>query len=139
MIVVFTKKRGKNASFFSINPIAQDNKKNDEPDNVQKAHKSYESPKAVKKLESFAHQIYYWKDKLDGHSSNVCPDDRFFYEEILFLRKELDHKQKTIDNLLKIINHMNTNSNESGENIQKIKILSLYRLTQLLKNKEELM
>ena len=34
---------------------------------------------------------------------------------------------------------MNTNSNEPGENIQKIKILSLYRLTQLLKNKEELM
>ena len=125
--------------FLVLIPLPRITKKNDEPDNVQKAHKSPESPKAVKKLESFAHQIYYWKDKLDGHSSNVCPDDRFFYEEILFLRKELDHKQKTIDNLLKIINHMNTNSNESGENIQKIKILSLYRLTQLLKNKEEVM
>ena len=61
--------------------------------------------------------LLYQKDNLDGHSSNVCTDDRFFYEEILFLRKGLDHKQKTIDNLLKIINHMHTNSNESGENI----------------------
>ena len=33
--------------------------------------------------------------------------------------KELDHKQTTIDDLLKIINHMHTNSNESGENIHK--------------------
>ena len=43
----------------------------------------------------------------------------FFYEEILFLRRELDHKQKTIDNLLKIINYMQANSNESGKNIHK--------------------
>ena len=35
------------------------------------------------------------------------------------LREELDHKQKTIDNLLKIINQMHANSNESGENIHK--------------------
>ena len=41
----------------------------------------------------------YRRDNLDGHSSNVCTENRFFYEEILFLRKELDHKQKTIDNL----------------------------------------
>ena len=61
----------------------------------------------------------YRRDNLDGHSSNVCTENRFFYEEILFLRKELDHKQKTIDNLSKIINHMHTNSNESGENIHK--------------------
>ena len=61
----------------------------------------------------------YRKDSLDGHSSNACTDDRFFYEEILFLRKVLDHKQKTIDNLLKIINHMYANQNESGENIHK--------------------
>ena len=59
------------------------------------------------------------KDNLDEHSSNVSTDDRFFYEEILFLRTELDHKQKTVDNLLKIINYMHTNSNESGENIHK--------------------
>ena len=26
----------------------------------------------------------YRKDNLDGHSSNACTDDRFFYEEILF-------------------------------------------------------
>ena len=113
--------------------------------------------KAHKKLESFAHHVpgnfqnitpsmpaintplLYRKDNLDGHSSNACADNRFFYEEIFLFRKDLDHKQKTIDNLLKIINHMHTNSNESGENIQKIKILSLYRLTQLLKNKEEIM
>ena len=43
----------------------------------------------------------------------------FFNEEILFLRRELDHKQKGIDSLLKIINYMHTNSNESGENIHK--------------------
>ena len=43
----------------------------------------------------------------------------FFYEEILFLRRELDHKQKIIDNLLKIINYRHKNSNESGENIHK--------------------
>ena len=43
----------------------------------------------------------------------------FFNEEILFLRRELDHKQKSIDSLLKIINYMHTNSNESGENIHK--------------------
>ena len=63
----------------------------------------------------------YRKDNLDRHSSNdrSIDDDRSFYEEILFLRKELDHKQKTIDNLSKIINHMHTNSNESGENIHK--------------------
>ena len=61
----------------------------------------------------------YRRDNLDGHSSNVCTENRFFYEEILFLRKELDHKQKSIDNLSKIINHMHTNSNESGENIHK--------------------
>ena len=38
------------------------------------------------------------------------------YEEIL---RELDHKQKTINNLLKIINYIHANSNESGENIHK--------------------
>ena len=43
--------------------------------------------------------LLYRKDNLDGHNSNACADNRFFYEEILFLRKELDHKQKTIDNL----------------------------------------
>ena len=91
--------------------------------------------KAHKKLESFAHHVpgnfqnitpnmpaintplLYRKDNLDGHSSNACADNRFFYEEIFLFRKDLDHKQKTIDNLLKIINHMHTNSNESGENI----------------------
>ena len=93
--------------------------------------------KAHKKLESFAHQVpgnfenitpnmpaintplLYRKDNLDGHSSNACADNRFFYEEILFLRKDLDHKQKTIDNLLKIINHMHANSKKSRENIHK--------------------
>ena len=80
----------------------------------------------------------YWKDSLDGHSSNACTDDRFFYEEILFLRKVLDHKQKTIDNLLIIINHMHTSSNESGEIFTKIRILSLYSLTQQLKSKVEI-
>ena len=52
--------------------------------------------------------LLYRKDNLDGNSSDVCTDNRFFYEEMLFWRKELDHKQKTIGNLLKIINHMHT-------------------------------
>ena len=96
---------------------------------MEKAHKSPEPPKAIKKLESFAHQVpgnfqnvtpnmstinaplLYRKDNLDEYSSNACTDNRFFYEEILFLRRELDHKQKTIDNLLKIMNYMHTNSN----------------------------
>ena len=43
----------------------------------------------------------------------------FFFIKKSFLRKELDHKQKTINNLLKIMNHMDANSNESGENIHK--------------------
>ena len=47
-MVVFTKKRSKNASVF-INSIAQDRKKN-EPDTVENAKKSPESPKAIKKL-----------------------------------------------------------------------------------------
>ena len=54
----------------------------------------------------------YQKDNSDGHSSNVYTGDRLFYEEIHFLRRELGHKQKTIDNLLKIINYMHRNSNE---------------------------
>ena len=104
---------------------------------MEKAHKSPELPKAIKKLESFAHQVpgnfqktttnmmtintplLYRKDNSDGYSNDVCTDDRFLYEEILFLRKELNYKQKTIDNLLKIINYMHVNWNESGENIHK--------------------
>ena len=104
---------------------------------MEKAHKSPESPKVIKKLESFAHQVpenfqnrtpnmpttntplLYQKDNLDGHSSNVCTDYRFFMKKSSNLREELDHKQKTIDNLLKIINQMHANSNESGENIHK--------------------
>ena len=104
---------------------------------MEKAHKSPESPKVIKKLESFAHQVpenfqnrtpnmpttntplLYQKDNLDGHSSNVCTDYKFFMKKSSNLREELDHKQKTIDNLLKIINQMHANSNESGENIHK--------------------
>ena len=47
-MVVFTKKRGKNASVF-INSIAQD-RTNNEPDTVENGKKSPESPKAIKKL-----------------------------------------------------------------------------------------
>ena len=69
---------------------------------MEKAHKSPESPEVIKKLESLAQQapgnfqnitpdmatintpLLYRKDNLDGHSSNACTDDIFFYEEILF-------------------------------------------------------
>ena len=121
--LVFSLEGTLNVVFFN-----QDSKKNDELDNVEKAHKN---------LEPFAHQVpekfqnitpnmptintplLYRKDNLAGNSSNACTDDIFFYEEILFLREELDHKQKTIDNLLKIINRMHENSNDSGGNIHK--------------------
>ena len=103
------KKRGVKMLPFLLIPLHRI-AKNDEPDNVEKARKSPESPKAIKKLESFAHQVpgnfrnitpnmptintplLYRKDNLDGHSSNACTHDRFFYEEILFLRKELDQQ-----------------------------------------------
>ena len=75
--------------------------KNDEPDNVEKAHKSLKSPKTIKKLESFAHHVpenfqnitpnmsaintplLYRKDNLDGHSSN----DIFFMKKFFFKGK----------------------------------------------------
>ena len=63
--------------------------------------------------------LLYLKDNQDGRSSNACTDDDFFFIKKSFLRKELDHKQKTINNLLKTMNHMDANSNESGENIHK--------------------
>ena len=103
------KKRGKNASFF-INPIPPDSKKNDGPDSVERVHKSSELPKTIEKLESSADH-----DSC-GFCSNICTDHRFFHQEVLFLRKELDNKQKTIDNLLNIITHMYRNSNEPGNN-----------------------
>ena len=52
-MVVFTKKRGVNASLF-INPIPPDSKKNDRPDSVERVHKSPELPKTIEKLESFS-------------------------------------------------------------------------------------
>ena len=45
-MVVFAKKRGKNAAFY-INPIAPDNNKNDGPDNMQRVDKFLESPKSA--------------------------------------------------------------------------------------------
>ena len=69
---------------------------------MERAHKSPESPKAIKKLESFAHQVpgnfqnktlnmptintllLYRKDNLDGYSSNVCTEDRFFMKKSSF-------------------------------------------------------
>ena len=42
-------------------------KKNDEVNNVEKAHKSHESPKVIKKLESFAHQV-------PGNIQNITPN-----------------------------------------------------------------
>ena len=94
-MVVFTKKRGKHASFF-INPIPPASNKNDGSASVERVHKSPESPKSIKKPESFAEHdlenikivtlsmhlintlMLYRKDNLGGHSSNVCTDVRFF-------------------------------------------------------------
>ena len=77
---------------------------------MERVYKSPELPKTIEKLESSADH-----DSC-GLSSNVCTGHRFFHEELLFLRKELDDKQKAIDNLLNIINHMYRNSNEPGNN-----------------------
>ena len=128
MMVVFTKKKGKHASFF-INPIPPDSNKNDEPDSVERVHKSPNSRKTIERPEFFAdhdlgnidivtpsmHLIntpLYPKDNSGGHSSNVCT-------EVLLLRKELGNKQKTIDNLLNIINYMHRNSNKPANNFYK--------------------
>ena len=64
--------------------------------------------------------LLYRKDNSGGHSSNACTDDRFFQKEVIFLRKELDNTQKTIDNLLNITNYIHTKSNESGQIFYKI-------------------
>ena len=64
-MVLFTKKWGKNASFF-INLISEDNNENDEPNNIEKVHKSPESPKAIEKQESFT-------DQVPGIIQNVTP------------------------------------------------------------------
>ena len=69
---------------------------------MEKVHKSTESLKAIKNLKSFAHEVpgniqnitpnmptintllLYRKDNLDGHSSNVYTEDRFFMNESFF-------------------------------------------------------
>ena len=63
---------------------------------MKKVNKSPELPKALKKLQSLAHQVpgnfqnitpnmptvntplFYRNDNLEGYSSNVCTDNRFF-------------------------------------------------------------
>ena len=100
-MVVFTKKRGKHASFF-INPIPPYSNKNDGSDSVERVHKSPKSTKSIKKPESFAEHdlenikivtlsmhlintlMLYRKDNLGGHSSNVCTDVRFFKKKSFF-------------------------------------------------------
>ena len=44
----------------------------------------------------------YQKDNLDGYSSNVCTDDKFFLWRNPLFKERTGHKQRTIDNLLKI-------------------------------------
>ena len=63
--------------------------------------------------------LFYRKDHLCGLSSNVCTDHRFFHKGVLFSRKELDDKQKPINNLLNIINYMHRNSNKLRNNFYK--------------------
>ena len=100
-MVVFTKKRGKHASFF-INPIPPYSNKNDGSDSVERVHKSPKSTKSIKKPESFAEHdlenikivtlsmhlintlMLYRKDNLGGHSSTVCTDVRFFKKKSFF-------------------------------------------------------
>ena len=58
------------------------------------------------------------KDNSGGHGSKVCIDDRFFQDKVLFLRKELNHKEKAISTFLNI-NYSHTNQNEFGESFYK--------------------
>ena len=101
---------------------------------MERVHKSPELRKTIEKLESSAEHhlgniqnatpsmhltntpLLYRKDNSCGLSSNACTDNRFFHGEVFFLRKELDNKQKTIGNLLNIINSMQRNSDEAGNN-----------------------
>ena len=74
-MVVFKKKRSKNASIF-INWIAPNNNKNYGPDNMQRVDKSPESPKTIEKLESFAdHDL--------GNIQNVTPSIHLINTPIL--------------------------------------------------------
>ena len=43
--------------------------------------------------------MLYRKDNSRELSSHLGTGHRFFHEEVCFLRKELDNKQKAIDNL----------------------------------------
>ena len=99
---------------------------------MERVHKSPELSKTIKKLESYADHdlgniqnttpsmhlintpLLYRKDNLCRLSSNVSTDHRFSREEVPFLRKELDNKQKTINNLLNVVNYKHKNSNEPG-------------------------
>ena len=102
---------------------------------MERVHKSPELRKTIEKLESSVDHdlgniqnatasmhlintpLLYRKDNSCGlSSSNACTGNRFFHGKVFFLRKELDNKQKTIDNLLNIINSMHRNSDEAGNN-----------------------
>ena len=101
---------------------------------MERVYKSPESPQTIEKLESSADHdlgnnqnakpnihlintsLLYQKDHSYGLRGNVCTDHRYFHEEFLFLSKELDNKQKPIDNLLNIINYMRRNSDKPGKN-----------------------
>ena len=103
---------------------------------MERVHKSPELPKTLEKLKSSAHHdlgnihnatpsmhlintpLLYRKDNSRGLSSSVCTDLGFSTKKSFFLRKELENKQKTIDNLLNI-NYMHPNSNEPGNNSYK--------------------
>ena len=86
MMIVFTKKRGKNASFF-INPTAQDVKKMMSRIMWKKLINPLNHLKQMKNWNLFQQipgnfqnitpnmpiintSVLYWKDNLDGHSSN---------------------------------------------------------------------
>ena len=130
-------KSNQRVTSFFINPIPPESEKNDGPDSVERVHKSPELSKTIKKLESSAdhdlgniqnttpsmHLIntppLYRKDNLCRLSSNICTDHRFFHEVVPFLGKQLDNKQKTINNLLNVVNYMHKNSNEPGNNSYK--------------------
>ena len=58
----------------------------------------------------------------------------FFHKGVLFFRKELDNKQKTINNLLNIINYMHRNSKNLVIIFTKLQMLSLARLMQQLES-----
>ena len=67
-------------------------------------------------------------------NKSVCCFNNFLQEEISFLRKELDNKQKVIDNLLNLLNGVTTKRDETNFSCKSCKLkIPLKKLATLMK------